>query len=81
MEQEKTDFSVPNPQHENAESPEFIHDATFEEDVRDNIQFNTYIKAQMEGKPHIPTTLWTYSDMASGHMTSPVFSDTPTNLL
>ena len=32
----------------------------------------------MEGKPHIPTTLWTYSDMASGvsHMTSPVFSDT-----
>ena len=33
----------------------------------------------MEGKPHIPTTLWTYSDMASGicHITSPVFSDTP----
>ena len=33
----------------------------------------------MEEKPHILTTHWTYSDMASGvsHMTSPVFSDTP----
>ena len=58
MEQEQTDCSVPNPQHKNSESPEFLHNATFEEDVmRDNIQFNIYVKAQMEGKPHIPTTL------------------------
>ena len=51
---EQTDFLVP-PQ--NFESPEFIHDATFEENIGDNIQFNTYTKTHMEGKPHIPTTL------------------------
>ena len=77
MEQEPTDFSVPpqNTQHKDSESPEFIHNTTFEEDIEDNIQFNTYIKTPMEGKPHIPTTLWTYLDMASGvgHMTSCVY--------
>ena len=59
VEQEQTDFSVPpqNTQHKDSESLEFIHDATFEEDVADNIQFNTYVKMHMEGKPHIPTTL------------------------
>ena len=56
-EQEQTDFSVPNPQHTNIASPEFIHDQSYEEDVRENLQFNTYNKTHMEGKPHIPTTI------------------------
>ena len=43
MEQEQTDFSVPpqNTQNKDSEFPEFIHDATFEEDIEDNVQFNT----------------------------------------
>ena len=59
---------------------EFIHDATFEEDI-DNagIQFNTYIKENsisMEGKPTIPIV---HTDIATGvgHLTSPTYSDQP----
>ena len=36
-EQEQTDFSVPNPQCTNIASPEFIHDTSFEEDIRENL--------------------------------------------
>ena len=87
MEQEQTDFSVPNPQRTNIASPEFIHNQSYEEDVTENLQFNTYNKTHMEGKPHIPTTIWNYSDMDNNgiiwnysdnmdNMTSPIFSDT-----
>ena len=84
-EQEQTDFTVPNPQRTNIASSEFIHDQSYEEDVRDNLQLNTYTKTHMEGKPHVPFIwnhsdmddngiIWNYSDLEN--MTSPVVSDT-----
>lgn len=84
-EQEQMDFTVPNPQPANIASSEFIHDQSYDEDVRDNLQLNTYIKTHMEGKPNVPVIwnhsdmddygiIWNYSDLEN--MTSPVVSDT-----
>ena len=51
-EQEQTDFSVPNPQQTNIASPEFIHNQSYEDDVRENVQLNTYNKTHREEKPN-----------------------------
>ena len=49
-EQEQTDFSVLNPQLTNIGFPEFIHDQSYEDDVRENVQLNTYNKTHREEK-------------------------------
>ena len=81
VEQEQVDFSVPtqNTWHKDSAFPDFIHNATFEEDITNNIQFNTYTKenpTDMEGKPQIPIV---YTDIAPGlgHLASPAYSDPP----
>ena len=61
-EQGQTDFSVPNPQRTNIASPEFIHDQSYEDDVRENVQLNTYNKTHREEKPNAPF-IWNHSDM------------------
>ena len=53
-EKEQTNFSVPNPQRTNIASPEFIHDQSYEDDVRENVQLNTYNTTHREGKPDTP---------------------------
>ena len=61
-EQEQTNFSVPNPQRTNIASPEFIHDQSYKDDVRENVQLNTYNKTHREEKPNAPF-IWNHSDM------------------
>ena len=81
FEHEQTDFLVLTTLHKKSTSQKFIYEATFEEDITDNIQFNTYTTyadiihpTDMEENSQI-SPIHTNIVTGAGHAAPPAYSD------